>query len=79
MFIVELEKAAIWTVGRNKRPRLIARLPLIDPLPIHPFVERTAVVKHAIKNHTHASLVHLLHQLSKQRIARLQICQIRHT
>ena len=63
----------IGTVFGNKRSQGISRLIFIDPLPVHPFVERAAVVKNPVQNYLHPPLVGFLHQTDKDLIAGLQI------
>ena len=73
---MEVEEIMIRAVFTDKCPLRIIRLVLIDPLPVHPFIEGTAVVKYTVKDNPHASLMHLFHQTRKELIAGLQIANV---
>ena len=73
IFIMEFEKAMILTVFGLISARLIAADLLINPLPVQPFIEGTAVVEDTINDHLHAPAVYLIHKLGEKCIAGLQI------
>ena len=79
MFIMELKKGMIGTVRRNVSSFFISLLMLINPLPIQPFIKRSAVIKNTIQNNLHSSAVNLFHQLDEQFIAGFQIFPAGHS
>ena len=48
----------------------------IEVFPVQPFMERAAMVEHAVYYHAYPPFMRRLHKLGKQRVRRLQICQI---
>ena len=73
MLVVEMEKGTVGTVRTDIRSRLISRLFLIDPLPVHPFIKGSAMIKYPVQNNLHPPAVSLLHQLNKKLIAGFQV------
>ena len=61
----EMKIITVRTARSYIRARLIILLVLIDPLPVHPFIKGTAVIKHTVQNDLHPASVKLLNQLNK--------------
>jgi len=79
VFTVEIKKVPIRTVAAHIRPFGIIRVLIVNMLTVHPFIKRTAVVKHAIENNLHAPAVDFLCQPGKKRITGFQIPAVRHS
>ena len=77
VLISEQEEIPVRTVRCQVSPRLIPAVLLIDLLPVHPFIEGTAVVEHAVQDDPHPPLMDLLHKAGKKLIAGLQIFPVR--
>ena len=75
----ELEKASVRAVRRHICPLFVAFCILIDAFPVHPLIERSAVVEHTIEDHLHSPSVRLRHHFGKQFIGRLKVRLVRHT
>ena len=71
--VIKEEEITVRTLRAHISPLRIFRLLVIDPFPVHPLIERTAVIKHAVNDHPHPPAVHLLHKPGKKFIDRLQI------
>ena len=78
MLVIEVEEGMIRAVLGNIRTFLIPFLIFVNPLAVHPFIEGTAVIKHAVKNHADAPLMAFRYQLGKHFIGALQILLPRH-
>ena len=79
VLIVKFEKAPVGAVCGDIGSLFIARLVLIDPLPVQPFVKGAAVVENAVQNDFHSTFVGLLHEMGQKLVAGFQIFRIRHT
>ena len=78
-FIMERKVFMVRTFPVHIGSLLIPLLVLIDPFPVHPFIERAAMIEYAVQYHFHSPPVSLCHHLRKQFIAGLQIYLIGHT
>ena len=56
----------------------VTGLTFVDPLPIQPFIEGTAVVEYAVQNNLHSAPMRFLHQLCKECIGSLEISLVCH-
>ena len=64
----------IGTTLRNISAFFIAFCIFIDAFSVHPFVERTTMIKYTVQNYLNPSFVGFLHHLCKKRIGGFQIC-----
>ena len=79
VLIIEIKIVSVGAVCRNISTLWISLLVLIDPLSVHPFIERATVIKYTIQDHLHAAFMNLIYQMGKQFIAGFQILLICHT
>ena len=54
------KKVPVWTVSADIGPLRIIRIFVINPLFVHPFIKRTAMVKYAVQNNPHAAAILIL-------------------
>ena len=78
VLVLKPEIVCIGTVLGQIRPRRVPLLILVDFFPIHPLVERSAVIEHTIQNHTNPPRMGLSHQTDKQPVGGLQISLVCH-
>ena len=75
--ILELEIIAVRALGIVVSAGLIASRLLVDALPVHPFVEGSAVVEHAVQDDLHAPAVQLAAEPGEPGIAFRQVLFVR--
>ena len=73
ILIMELEIAVIRAVLINISALFITWRIFIDPFSVQPFIERSAMIEHAVQNDFHASPVGFFHHFRKKFVACFQI------
>ena len=69
----------IWTVCINKCTFFIAILILVNPLCIHPFIERATMIKYTIEDNAHSFFMHFFYKMYKEFVTCLKITLICNT
>ena len=76
--IVEVEVAPVRAVHTLESARQESGFPEVDALVVHPLVEGSTVVEHAVQDNPHTAPVHFLAQPGEQLVALLQVLRGRH-
>ena len=78
VFIMELKIIMIRALPGNISPFLISRRIFVNPFPVQPLVEGTAVIEHPVQNHPHPPLMGFLNDLDQHFVAGFQVFPVRH-
>ena len=73
VLFVEPEVAPVRAVRRYVRPLGVIILGFIYPFPVHPFIERTAMVEHTVQYDLHSPPVKFFHQPYEELVAGFQV------
>ena len=65
VLIPEIKIGAIRTVCTDISPLLLSGSIFINAFSVHPFIEGTAVIEHAVQDHTHSPAMGFLHHFDK--------------
>ena len=65
VIVMETEVIMIWTVFLNIRALLIAGLVFINPLPIKPLIEGTAMIEYTVQNYPYSTFMGFLNDLDQ--------------
>ena len=76
MLIIEFKEIPVRTVRRHISTGRISLGPLIDPLPVQPFIKGAGVIKHSVQYNLHTPPVNLFDQFDQQFITVLQVLRV---